>query len=99
VIVITDQSSKQGFDLVSSLDPLMNVAQDLSLLDVEMTQDYCFKSLRGFLDLAEHRPFDVTVPDDVHVTFITFLTIDGTSFVLKSRLVEVDFLRHDNSLS
>lgn len=64
-----------------------------------MTTDYRLESLGWVFNILEHGKFDVAVAHDVGVGLILFLAFDRSLFVLKSRLVEVDVLAHDNRLN
>lgn len=63
-----------------------------------MTLNDGLKALAGILNLAEHCVLHIAIPDDVHVAFVLLLSFGCSGFLFKTRLVEVDFLRHDDRL-
>ena len=99
MIVITDKASEESFDFVSSFYPGVDVSENFGFLYIEVTQNTWFKAFTWFLNLSKHRVLDVAVSDDVHVTFISLFSVGCSSFVFKSRLIEINFFWHNNSLS
>ena len=63
-----------------------------------MTLNDRLKALAGALNLAEHCVLHIAIPDDVHVAFVLFLSFGCSGLLFKTGLVEIDFLRHDDSL-
>lgn len=63
-----------------------------------MPSDDSLEAFGWVFDVVDHGEFDVTVPDDVSVCFVFLLALESTLLMLKSRLVEVDILTHDDGL-
>lgn len=91
-VVVMSQASVKCLNLACTIDPLVQVFEDLCLFDVEVSINDSLKALRRILELSKHGPLDVAVAHDVRIAFILALTIFGTGFAFETRFVEVDFI-------
>lgn len=63
-----------------------------------MSSDNRFKSFGWIFDIFQHGILDVSVTNNIGIGLIFFLSLDAALFMLKSRLIEVDILAHDDRL-
>lgn len=78
---------------------MIHLFDDLELLYVEMSLNHGLKALRWILQLPEHGEFDIGKPDDITVALVLLLAFSASSLILETGFVEVDVLRHNNSLN
>lgn len=68
------------------------------LFQLEMPSNHSLEAFGRILYIFKHCKFDVAIADDIGVSFILFLPLEGALFVLKSGLIEVNILAHDDGL-
>lgn len=64
-----------------------------------MSSDYGLETFGRVFDVLKHSEFYVTVSDDVSIGFIFLLALRSSLLVLKSWLIEVNVLAHDDGLN
>lgn len=63
-----------------------------------MTTDYIFETFWWVPHILNHSKFDITVPNDIRVRLVLLLTFRGSLLTLKTWLIEVHLLTHDDCL-
>lgn len=63
-----------------------------------MSSDNSLEPFWWIFNILEHSKLNISISNDVRISFIFLLSLDCSLLVLKSRLVEVYFLCHDNTL-
>lgn len=96
--MIIDQADIVCWSFLCVFQPFPAFFHNLVLFEVEVSSDDGLKSLWRVFDVLQHGEFDVSVSDDVGVSLILLFSFLGSLLVLKARLIEVNFLTHNDGL-
>lgn len=97
--MIAYKSSVCGLSLFGKLEPFFALLKNLSLLKIEVSSNNSLKSLGRVFQVFNHCELDVTISHNIRVCLVFLFALDCALFVLEAWLVEVDFLRHDDTLN
>lgn len=97
--MITYQAVVGGLSFLGVFQPFVALFHNLVFLEIEVSADYGLETFGRVFDVLKHSEFYVTVSDDVSIGFIFLLALRSSLLVLKSWLIEVNVLAHDDGLN
>ena len=94
--MVVDYVSVGCLDSFAAVQPALHFLENHLSLYIKMPMHDVFESLRRIFNHVEHGELDIAIFDDIAVSLVLFLTGWCTLFSLKSRLIKVDILTHNN---
>ena len=96
--MVTDQTVIRCLSLLRQFQPSLTLLQNLLTFKIEVPPYDCLETFGRSTDVIDHCKFDVTVSDDIGICLVLLLPLESPLLMLKTRLVEVYVLAHDDGL-